>query len=440
MTFGVNPSLTIVVGLAYGDCGKGSLVDYLTRSSGASTIVRFSGGPQAGHNVVTSDGRHHTFSQFGSGTFAGANTLLSRFMLIEPYAMINEARHLHAIGCGKVWDRLFIDHRCIVITPVHQAANRLRELARGEFAHGTCGQGVGEAVEDDLQLPGRTLRAGEMGDTNLTREKLHEAARLKAALLRSLVSQLGDDPRAQRDIQTIQQPDWIDVAVDVYRDVARAARMLSSDESCALIRKGGIVFEGAQGVLLDQDIGFHPHTTWSRTTPNNAIELLAEAEVKHSPRTIGVLRCYATRHGIGPLVSEESARRDQLPELHNNDRGRQGTFRVGVFDAVAARYALQHAAVDSIALTHTDRLPILPPRICSGYEFEGGPFQIRSLPPGDLAGRSLQTRQLMRCTPIYSAFDTANPQRFAKAISGLLETHVSLFATGPTGNYWHSVP
>jgi adenylosuccinate synthase len=74
---------TIVVGLAFGDCGKGSLVDYLTRSIGARTVVRFNGGPQAGHNVVTPAGRHHTFSQFGSGTLAGARTLLSRFMLIE---------------------------------------------------------------------------------------------------------------------------------------------------------------------------------------------------------------------------------------------------------------------------------------------------------------------------------------------------------------------
>src|SRR5688572_14704788 len=81
----------IVVDLGYGDAGKGTIVDYLTRERGAHTVVRFNGGPQAGHNVVTPDGRHHTFAQFGSGTFVdGVKTLLSRFVLVEPYAMINE--------------------------------------------------------------------------------------------------------------------------------------------------------------------------------------------------------------------------------------------------------------------------------------------------------------------------------------------------------------
>src|SRR5437773_11389748 len=97
----------IVIGLAFGDEGKGSIVDFLTRRYNAHTVVRFNGGPQAGHNVVTSDGRHHTFSQFGSGTFVpGVRTLLSRFVLIEPYAMFKEAAHLNDIGVCDALDRL----------------------------------------------------------------------------------------------------------------------------------------------------------------------------------------------------------------------------------------------------------------------------------------------------------------------------------------------
>src|SRR5690349_8592758 len=112
----------LVLDLAYGDCGKGTIVDFLTRAHAADLVVRFNGGPQAGHNVVTPDGRHHTFSQFGSGTFVPAvRTLLSRFMLIEPYAMVNEAAHLAELAVTDALDRLMIDARCPVITPAHQA-------------------------------------------------------------------------------------------------------------------------------------------------------------------------------------------------------------------------------------------------------------------------------------------------------------------------------
>src|SRR5690348_3101760 len=106
----------LVVDLAFGDCGKGTIVDYLVRRDEAKLVVRFNGGPQAGHNVVTSDGRHHTFSQFGSGTFVpGVRTLLSRFVLIEPYAMLNEASHLAELAVTDALDRLMIDARCPVI-------------------------------------------------------------------------------------------------------------------------------------------------------------------------------------------------------------------------------------------------------------------------------------------------------------------------------------
>src|SRR5256885_5336673 len=107
----------IVIDLAFGDCGKGTIVDFLARRHDAHTVVRFNGGPQAGHNVITPEGLHHTFSQFGSATFIpGVRTLLSRFTLIEPYALVNEAEHLRELGVADATDRLLIDARCPVIT------------------------------------------------------------------------------------------------------------------------------------------------------------------------------------------------------------------------------------------------------------------------------------------------------------------------------------
>src|SRR5438093_9438600 len=117
----------LLVDLTYGDSAKGATVDFVARREPVHTVVRFNGGPQAGHNVVTPDGRHHTFAQFGSGSFVpGVKTVLSRFVLIDPYAMLNEGSHLKKVGVIDPMSRLFIDARCPIITPCHQAANHLR--------------------------------------------------------------------------------------------------------------------------------------------------------------------------------------------------------------------------------------------------------------------------------------------------------------------------
>ena len=117
----------IVTGLGYGDEGKGSTVDFLARRGDATLVVRHNGGPQAGHNVVTSDGKHHTFSQFGAGTLAGAETYLSEFMLINPGNMLREADHLVELGVSNPFDTMHVDLNARIVTPFHVALNRLRE-------------------------------------------------------------------------------------------------------------------------------------------------------------------------------------------------------------------------------------------------------------------------------------------------------------------------
>jgi adenylosuccinate synthase len=432
---------TIVVGLAYGDCGKGTIVDYLARSSHVHTVVRFNGGPQAGHNVATTDGRHHTFSQFGSGTLAGPHvaTLLSRFMLIEPYSLLNEGAHLQEIGCVNIWERLFIDARCVAITPPHQAANRLRELARGDAAHGTCGLGVGEATADAIDRPDLILRAGDFADADIVARKLRAITAYKSNQLKATVEKLRAHSAAATDIQTLEDTRWIEIAVDACAAVAGAGRIMSSDEVDAVLRTPGeIVFEGAQGALLDEDFGFHPHTTWSKTTSANAIQLLRESGVTSNPRRIGVLRSYFTRHGPGPFVSEDFALKKVLSEPHNSDAGHQGHFRVGVFDAVAARYAISFAGVDEIALTHLDRLPLLPSYFCSDYQAANSQikaedeFRIPHAAAADTKQRELLTRAINRCKPIYREFDKQDSASFVELIQAELQMPVGLISSGPT--------
>ena len=410
------PSLAIlVVDLAFGDAGKGTVVDYLIRRHEGGTVVRFNGGPQAAHNVVTGDGRQHTFSQFGSGTFVpGVRTLLGRQVLVEPYAMLNEAAGLAGRGVPDALDRITVDPRCVVITPAHRAANRLRERARGDRAHGTCGIGFGSAVGDSIYRPDLTITVADLADGGLVRRRLIANVRHKLARLAQVLAT--DDGI---DADALRRPDWISHAIDVYAGFARRVKI--ADVTKAIAEAGGtIVFEGAQGVLLDEQHGFHPHTTWSTTTFANADRLLDAAELPANRRyRIGVLRSYFTRHGAGPFPTEDADLRPRLPEPHNDDRGAQGPFRVGPFDAVLARHALGVAGpVDELALTHMDRLPNLPPHVCTAYD-----------PPVTLGQHA--AHQLGSCRPVYMPIPTDDPAAFAHRISDLVGTPVGLLSFGP---------
>jgi adenylosuccinate synthase len=446
----------LVIDLAFGDCGKGTVVDYLTRRCGAHTVVRFNGGPQAGHNVVTPDGRHHTFSQFGSGSFVpGVRTLLSRFMLIEPYALFNEAAHLAEMGVADALGRLLIDADCPVITPAHQAANRLREIARGDDAHGTCGVGAGEVMADLAANPDVMLHARHLGDRAVVIKKLRALCDLKGDQCREVLTPLRNHRRAAQSIETLTDRSWIEVAADNYAELTRRAAIIGLSEVRAALRApGAVIFEGAQGVLLDESYGFHPHTTWSTTTFANAQALLDEAGYNRPRTRIGVLRTYFTRHGPGPFVTEDDALRPALPEPHNGDAGWQGRFRVGPFDAVAARYALAVAGgVDALAVTHLDRLQQLPPRVCTAYREAAGAGPVRDgndddtdfarsgdrfvdmrVPPApDEVRLARLTARLRHCMPVYSEVTgSGGAEAFLDVVRRELGKRITVTSAGPT--------
>jgi adenylosuccinate synthase len=177
---------TILVDLTFGDAGKGSLVDYLVRRDNAHTVIRFNGGAQAAHNVVLPDGRHHTFSQFGSGTFVpGVRTHLSRFMLFDPLALAAEERHLRSVGVTDAFDRLTLDRRALVVTPFQRAANRLREVARGDARHGSCGMGIGETMSDVLD-DNLALRGADLLNPSRLRRTLRQVQEAKRRLAGTL--------------------------------------------------------------------------------------------------------------------------------------------------------------------------------------------------------------------------------------------------------------
>ena len=409
----------IVVDLGYGDAGKGTVVDWLCSPCAGSglggpgggavhTVVRFNGGAQAGHNVVTSDGRQHTFAQFGSGTFwPGVRTFLSRFMLVDPLALAAEAAHLAAVGVPDALDRLAVDADALLTTPYHRAANRARELARGPGRHGSCGMGIGETASYALSAGRDAPRVGDCA-----------APRVLARKLGLLRDRLGDE------LGPLDAPPVPEVC-GAYRAFAAAVAVAGSGYLAGVLRRGRVIFEGAQGVLLDEWRGFHPYTTWSTTTFANAETLLAEAG--STGFRLGVVRSYMTRHGPGPFVTEDPTL--ELPEPHNRQGAWQGAFRVGHFDAVALRYAVSAAGgVDALAVTHLDTVASQPVQVCDAYHVDGRLVErIAPGPERDLDYQSRLTGMLLRARPSYH-LGGAQPDM----IEETLGAPVALLSAGPT--------
>jgi len=398
----------VVVDLGFGDAGKGTLTDFLVRRRGAHAVVRFNGGAQAGHNVVAPDGRHHTFAQFGAGTFCeGVRTVLAAPVVVHPTALLAEARWLERAGVRDPLARVSVSASCRVVTPFHQAASRLRELARGDARHGSCGVGVGEVMADEAAGHG-AVRAGEILDASSLRRALARVQARKRAELDEVVRSLRGDAGAAAEVAALESGDvadrWIE-ALGPWRDRGLGAG--DGGLAAALAADGCLVFEGAQGALLDEWRGFHPHTTWSTCTFDNALDLLRGYD--GGVRRLGVVRSYATRHGAGPFPTEDASLAAALDEPHNPAGAWQGAFRVGWFDVALLRYAMAVCGgVDGLAVTHLDRLGRVSRwRACVAYE---GPAPwitadgaLAAGPARDLAWQEALGCALRAATPRYEA-------------------------------------
>ncbi len=428
----------LTVDLGFGDAGKGSIVDFLTRSTGAHTVVRYNGGAQAGHRVVTASPtpQEHVFAQFGSGTLAGAATHLSRFMLLEPLAMMAEEQHLRTLGITDAFHRTTIDREALVITPFQRAANRLKELTRGAGRHGSCGIGIGETMADALARPQNRLFAADLTRPDILHAKL-EATRVVNLAKVQLRGSLPDHDQVEAELDVLTAPDWIDWLMNAYRDFAIQAQIVPGGQLHAILAQdGAVIFEGAQGVLLDEWLGFHPHTTWSTTTLENADRLLAEAGYRGEIHRIGITRAYATRHGAGPLVTEDALLTQALPDAANSFGAWQQGFRIGWLDLPMLRYACAAVGhLDSLAVTCVDRLAALPSlKICTRYLYKGSAVERLAPSPTahDLAYQERLTHTLAHCRPVYEPL--SDPQALLHMLGKSLAIPVGIVSTGPTAH------
>ena len=347
-------TLQVVLGLGFGDEGKGTIVDWLARQHAAPPLViRYNGGPQAAHHVVV--GTHvHCFAQLGSASFVdGARTHLTGDMAVDLFALHGERAALAAVGPRP---RVTIDPGCVLVTPWHAILGRVREVLRGAQRHGSTGRGIAEAkllperlVVGDLGAAFADRLAALRGSLLARARALIDASPSDEAL--ALWERGHDDDLWDASLRAAREP------VEVTPEVPRAAH---------------VILESAQGALLDRDHGFSPHVTPSRITATAAHATLRTLGIARPPEVWGVLRAYHTRHGEGPLPSYDAALTTRLPERHNRDDTPAGSFRCGWFDAVLARHAIAFAGpIDRLAITCLDRLAeVEDPAIATGWQRE----------------------------------------------------------------------
>lgn len=434
----------LVAGLGFGDEGKGSIIDFLARRTEAHTVIRYNGGAQAAHNVVLNDGKHHTFAQFGSGTFAGAKTFLSEFMIVNPFALFSEAKHLETLGVSNPLDLVRIDRRAKITTPFHIAANRLQEIARANGRHGSCGMGVGETVRLDLRL-GVAFKAGLCTPKNRNRALicLDTIRKILLVEVQGIKDRLPETPQVHQELNVLEDPD-LNYILDCYS--ALTPMLVDEDFEGELLGRTGLtIFEGAQGMLLDQDFGLHPHTTWSDITFRNAQTMIDRCGQEPLIQKIGILRGHMTRHGAGPFPTEEAYL--DAPTDHNQYGVWQRKFRVGWLDLVLAKYALSALGeVDGIALTHLDLFSSFN-KACKKYEFpdeaavNGIPFagvtlDTLPLPQGDsdsphrIAKQESLARIVGFAKPVYQTYSSIPD--LVQTLQEKLNTRVMIESHGPT--------
>ncbi|MFN3642060.1 MAG: adenylosuccinate synthase [Gemmobacter sp.] len=411
----------VVVGAQWGDEGKGKIVDWL--SARADVIARFQGGHNAGHTLVI-DGVTYKLSLLPSGIVRGKLSVIGNGVVLDPWALLAEIERLAAQGVAVTPENLMIAENTPLILPVHGELDRAREVGAGSGRIGTTGRGIGPAYEDKVGR--RTVRVADLAD----------AATLEARLDRLLAHHdplrrgLGMDPVDRGALRAA----LMDIAPAVLRFAAPVWQVLRD------ARRAGrrILFEGAQGALLDVDFGTYPFVTSSNTLAG-----MAATGTGLGPTAVdfvlGIVKAYTTRVGEGPfpteLFDENGARLGERGHEFGTVTGRKR--RCGWFDAVLVRQTCATSGVSGIALTKLDVLDGFETlRICTGYDLDGR--HLDHLP----TAANLQAR----VRPIYEEMEgwpdsTAGARswadlpgaavKYVRRIEELIQCPVALLSTSP---------
>lgn len=410
-----------VVGAQWGDEGKGKVVDWL--SERADVVVRFQGGHNAGHTLVI-DGVTYKLSLLPSGTVRGKPSIIGNGVVINAWALLEEMERVRGQGIRIEPDVLQIADNACLILPLHTNLDLAREEAAGTAKIGTTGRGIGPAYEDKVAR--RAIRVCDLSEPETIRFKVDRLLAHHNALLRGLGQPELDGAEIVSVLEDLA-PKILPYAVPTWEKLDDARRAGQR-----------ILFEGAQGTMLDLDHGTYPYVTSSNTVAGQAAvgSGLGPAAVGY---VLGITKSYTTRVGSGPFPTELE---DEVGKTLG-ERGREfGTVtgrqrRCGWFDAVMVRQAVKVGGITGIALTKLDVLDTLSElKVCVGYELNGE--EISRFPAGmaDQAG----------VKPIYETLKgweqstqgarswaelPAEAIKYIRRIEELIEAPVALLSTSP---------
>ncbi|USD37089.1 adenylosuccinate synthase [Ferrimonas sp. SCSIO 43195] len=413
----------VVLGTQWGDEGKGKVVDLLTDKS--SYVVRYQGGHNAGHTLVI-NGDKTVLHLIPSGILRdNVKCIIGNGVVLSPEALMTELTMLKERGV-PVEERLLISEACPLILPYHIAVDQAREAARGNKAIGTTGRGIGPAYEDKVAR--RALRVGDLFDAERFAEKLKEVL-------------------AYHNFMLVEyhkaEPVDFDTVYEQAMSVAELLKSMVVDVTDLLdkARKAGepILFEGAQGTLLDIDHGTYPYVTSSNTTAGG-VSTGSGFGPNRIDYVLGIVKAYATRVGGGPFPTEL----DDAVGTHLGEKGHEfgattgRQRRTGWLDIVAMRRAVQINGITGLCLTKLDVLDGLQElKLCTGYKMADG--RIVDVPP-------LAAEDYEHAVPVYESmpgwsdntFGVVEHDKLPQAaldyiarIEALLEVPVDIISTGP---------
>jgi adenylosuccinate synthase len=334
----MNQKVHIVIGLGFGDEGKGLTTDYLCRTHENPLVIRFNGGQQAGHTVVKEDGTRHVFSNFGAGTLRGIPTFWSRYCTFAPTNLLKEFEALkQVIHTDFGFPQIYVDNLCPVTTHYDVLYNRILETERGDARHGSCGMGFGATVERHTLSHAR-LYAQDLVFPSIIPLKLkairayyQKKIKTETAFDFDALEHDKEDERFVKMVAEMQNTEGLNI------DFTSEKELFSKEN-----RFKTYIFEGAQGILLDMDFGFFPHVTRSNTTSKNAFDIIKRNNLTEDITVNYITRAYQTRHGAGPMTNENIPISILGNENETNQfNAFQEAFKAAPLDIDLLKYALK---------------------------------------------------------------------------------------------------
>lgn len=415
---------TAIIGLQWGDEGKGKIVDFL--SDKFSAVVRFQGGHNAGHTIKIDD-KVFKLSLLPSGIIRGKFCVIGSGVVIDGRALVREIATVSENGIEVTPDNLAIADNASLILPINRDFDQFFDEGKGEERIGTTGRGIGPAYEDKVAR--RSVRLCDLWDDDVLVSRV-EAIMAHYNLLRRGIEIDDLDPvELLNELKTVRQ-----LIGKYVRPAYEISKKLQSLD-------GKVMFEGAQGTLLDVSFGTYPFVTSSNTNAGSAT-LGSCLGVKDLHKTLGVIKSYTTRVGSGPFPTELN---DEVGKHLSIVGGEVGTVtgrerRCGWFDAALVRHSILLSSVKSVVLTKLDILDTLPKiKICTSYEIDGKVY--------DYLPSSSQAQ--FDAKPIYEEVDgwncstagidsldklPAKALAYVKRIEELCGVKVEIISTGPKRN------